>query len=100
VKSTIPIPAADALLAPMVTATMVATVAARNRIIHSPSKKIIQWQTTGHICRRFASHGRVRAGGCRYQIGNRLKTLLAKPAHRSAGQGRDARYCFDGPSEQ
>jgi hypothetical protein len=25
---------------------------------------------------------------------------LAKPAHRRAGQGRDAAYCFDGAGEQ
>lgn len=25
---------------------------------------------------------------------------LAKPAHRHAGQGRDAGYCFDGAREQ
>jgi hypothetical protein len=37
-----------------------------------------------------------------YQIGNRAswKKTLVKPAHRCAGQGGDAGYCFDETSEQ
>ncbi|MGY4629721.1 hypothetical protein ACVWY3_007477 [Bradyrhizobium sp. USDA 4486] len=41
-------------------------------------------------------------GHWRYQIGNpaNLQKVLAKPARRHTGQGRNGRSCFDGTREQ
>jgi hypothetical protein len=105
VKSIIP-PAAIAAPAPIVRAATVATVAAKNRIIHSPSKKIDSTGFTGHICGHFATHGAVRTAlsgdwcARRSTPASAVKTVLAKPSDRGGGQGSNAGYWLDENGEQ
>ncbi|WP_212260444.1 hypothetical protein [Bradyrhizobium liaoningense] len=98
------IPAADASAAPASNSAIAVIGAAKNRIIISPRKKRFNRSQRPYL-RAFrkprAREGRI-VNDWRYQIATApiCWKALAKSAPRHAGQGRNARYCFDGPREQ